>query len=224
MNPNMGTTGIPDRRRQRLPVRVFRVLSDVRYTVIITALVLVLNTDLFLDGAIFVSLLERRASTDFLPLLLLQSIGGNLVHWTPGHLLTDLTAFVLLGCMFERLGRNEFVLAFFLSAVATGCLVFQAHPEFTVYRGLSGVNHGLLAWGILASLREGNRDMILLGLAVFAKILYETWTVTLVLPTHTTFAVPFASASHALGALGGLIAMWADVGRSKSIDDFWDSK
>jgi len=90
-------------------------------------------------------------------------------------------------------------------------------PDVEWYVGLSGLLHGLLTAGLLASFLAGSRDALLLGLLVAGKILWEQ--VSGPLPGSQGLAgAAVVVDAHLYGALAGAAAaIVVRVGRSAPI-------
>jgi rhomboid family GlyGly-CTERM serine protease len=123
-------------------------LTHTRWTILLLALVLLLNLGLFswgpweakewlvalqFDGAAI------RAGEWW------RLLTGNLVHWSPEHLFLDGTAFVALGLLYERHFGRFYPLLLLTAALAVGVAGLLFWDERTLCRGLSGVNGGQFA-------------------------------------------------------------------------------
>lgn len=135
----------------------------------------------------------------------ITGITGNFVHWSAAHLFWDLGIFMGLGYLYERHGSKSFAAAVGVSAVITGGGVMLFQPETTFYRGLSGLNHGLLVYGIVRDIKVGLPSGYLLAAPIAFKVLYELATGDLLSPGGAFFEQQFAYVSHFFGATGGLI-------------------
>jgi rhomboid family GlyGly-CTERM serine protease len=135
---------------------------------------------------------------------------AHLTHFGGNHLRWDLFAFIVLGTITERISRRGFQTTLGLSAGVITLGVWMVQPQFTTYRGLSGIDSALFGFvvsGVLvAGWRERHQFSIAVGglaLAGFAtKCAYELVTGgTVFVETGDAFtAVPLA---HLLGAAAG---------------------
>ena len=139
---------------------------------------------------------------------------AHLTHFGDDHLRWDLLAFVLLGAVAERISRPAFAMTLASSALLITTGVWIAR-QFTVYRGLSGIDSAVFGFVIARLLAEGWRDrhafsitVGVLALAGFAaKCSFELATGgTVFVDTGGTFApVPLA---HLLGLITGAVVAW----------------
>jgi len=77
---------------------------------------------------------------------------GHLVHWGWRHLAGDISALILLCWAIGPRGGWKTILAALGGAVAISLAIMVFDPGTVIYRGMSGVNYGLLAWAVLARL------------------------------------------------------------------------
>ncbi|MFT3783239.1 MAG: rhombosortase [Nibricoccus sp.] len=109
---------------------------------------------------------------------------GHLTHFTTEHLKWDLVVFGALGSLVELRNRRHFLSILAGSAVAISLAVIWFQPQFTTYRGLSGVDcalYGYIAMDILIlSLLERRRGPALVAGAacvfLVAKVVFEMVT------------------------------------------------
>lgn len=138
---------------------------------------------------------------------------AHLTHFGNDHLRWDLLAFVVLGVVAERRSRGGFFLVLGVSAAVITTGVWLAQPQFTTYRGLSGIDSALFGFVIADLLAAGWRErhgfslvVGALALAGFAaKCAVElTSGGTVFVETGGAFApVPLA---HLLGLACGIAA------------------
>jgi rhomboid family GlyGly-CTERM serine protease len=131
---------------------------------------------------------------------------GHLVHADGWHLLWNVLGLALVFALFRgEYSRGEWLAVMLAStaAIDLGFLAFE--PQIGWYVGLSGVLHGLMAAGLVASLRK-RRDPLVVGVAglLAGKLIWE----------HLRGPLPFAAGSigvpvihqaHTYGAIGGLL-------------------
>jgi rhomboid family GlyGly-CTERM serine protease len=117
---------------------------------------------------------------------------AHLTHFGTDHLRWDVIAFLVLGTMVERVSRSAFLLTLALSAALITLGVWIAQPQFTTYRGLSGIDSALFGFVVTHLLSEGRRARHGFSIAV-------TTQTTVFVETTTAFApVPLA---HLIGLL-----------------------
>jgi rhomboid family GlyGly-CTERM serine protease len=140
---------------------------------------------------------------------------GHLVHFGGNHLAWDVAVFVALGFACERQSRTRCVLALAFAAATITPAVWLVQPQFTLYRGLSGLDcalFGLLAASLLRYRRPFATALGLIALAGFAaKCLFELTTAQTVFAAGTGYApVPLA---HLVGLLAGCAIAFIPVSR-----------
>jgi rhomboid family GlyGly-CTERM serine protease len=138
---------------------------------------------------------------------------AHLTHFGEDHLRWDLLAFVVLGAIAERISRSAFLMTAGVSAAVITAGVWLAQPQFTTYRGLSGIDSALFGFVVADLFATGFRErhgfsMVVGGLALAgfaAKCTYELTTGnTVFVEAGGAFApVPLA---HLLGMAVGAAA------------------
>lgn len=135
-------------------------------------------------------------------------VTAHLTHFDLNHLGWDLAVFVLLGSICEQSSRRRLAAGLILASVAIPAAIWCGQPQFTSYRGLSGLDCAL--FGIFTGTLLQRRDPIanlvgLLGLlGVVAKCSAELSTGVTLFAAGTTYApVPL---SHLVGTAAGLIS------------------
>lgn len=148
---------------------------------------------------------------------------GHLAHGAPAHLAWNLLLLVPLAAGRER-ARGAWRLAAELavSALCVGLAVRWLHPDWTSYRGLSGIVYSLLGLWLLDSARPGEgratlgRWLAALGLAgLAAKTILEVAAGGWVGATDGltgTLGVRYLPGSHAGGLLAAALLSGIDVG------------
>jgi rhomboid family GlyGly-CTERM serine protease len=139
-------------------------------------------------------------------------VTGHFTHFGADHLSWDVIAFVAFGSLVEFRSRRAWVYCVSISALVISFGVSWLQPQFSLYRGLSGVDSALFAFVATDLLREGRRTrdklMIALGLAALTgflvKCVYELAAGrTLFVEANAAFQpVPLA---HLLGAAVGIL-------------------
>jgi len=79
-------------------------------------------------------------------------VTGHMTHWGWRHLAGDISALVLLCWAIRPHGGWRTVLTALGGAVVISLAIVVLAPDTMIYRGMSGVNYGLLAWTIMARL------------------------------------------------------------------------
>jgi len=140
---------------------------------------------------------------------------AHLTHFGAAHLRWDVFALLLLGSMAELKSRRDWIAAVVVSAPAIVLAVWWLQPQFTVYRGLSGID--CAAYGVVAGhlLREGWRERRGFSLALgavacagaLAKCGYEVVTGNPFFVGATTAFAP-APLAHLVGVAVGMAVVW----------------
>ena len=97
-------------------------------------------------------------------------ISGHMVHWGWRHLEGDISALILLCWAIGPRGGWKTILAALGGAVAISLAIMICAPSTVVYRGMSGVNYGLLAWVVLARLAASPRRIAACYAALLAAL------------------------------------------------------
>jgi rhomboid family GlyGly-CTERM serine protease len=139
-------------------------------------------------------------------------VTGHFTHFGADHLCWDVIAFVAFGSLVEFRSRRAWCYCMTISALVISFGVSWLQPQFSLYRGLSGLDSALFAFVATDLVREGRRTkdklMIALGsLALtgfLAKCVYELAVErTLFVEASDAFQpVPLA---HLLGAVVGVL-------------------
>ncbi len=133
-------------------------------------------------------------------------VTGHFVHlgWT--HWLLNVFGLILVWLICGRAFSARvwgLVLVLVLIGIDLGLWFFDAGLEW--YVGLSGLLHGMLMAGILALLFDGSRDVLVLGLLVAAKVIWEQLNGPLPGSEGVAGAAVIVDA-HLYGALSGIAA------------------
>lgn len=139
-----------------------------------------------------------------------QWLTSHLTHWSWGHLIWDLGAFFVLSIVCLRTLPSRYPLALALAAALIPLEIRLLEPQFTSYRGLSGLDSALFGlvvaalWGTKAPLP---RLLAVLGTCgLVGKTGFELVTgTTLFAPPEPGLYLPVPSA-HLTGFLAGLLA------------------
>jgi rhomboid family GlyGly-CTERM serine protease len=127
-------------------------------------------------------------------------LSAHLVHLDLRHALLNCLGLVLLWALFARNYSAKAWLAIVLaSASAIDAGLWLGDSTVQWYVGSSGALHGVMAAGVLAHLRSGERDGWILAAALALKLLYEQWVGALPLSGRDPVVVD----AHLYGVLGG---------------------
>ncbi|GGB63546.1 rhombosortase [Shewanella inventionis] len=134
-------------------------------------------------------------------------VTGNLLHTNLWHLLMNLAGFwviVFLHDVHYKRHPEKLVLLFVCLCLLEGIGLYLFYPSLKAYVGLSGILHGLFAFGALMDIRKGYYSGYLLLLGVIAKVAYEqyfgaTESVTALIGARV------ATESHLVGLICGLL-------------------
>ena len=133
-------------------------------------------------------------------------LSGHFVHLGVSHLVWDAAGFSLVWYLVgQSFSRIQWGIVLLVTIVGIDLGFWFLEPELSWYVGLSGLVHGLLAAGIVGSLKSGRVDMWLLGAALIAKLVYEA----LVGPlpgSEESSGGNVIVAAHVYGAVAGAIA------------------
>ena len=131
---------------------------------------------------------------------------GHIVHLAPSHAVLNIVGVALVVLLVGREFRLWQWAVITAAAVATIDLgLFLFNPSLDWYVGLSGLLHGWLAAGIVASLRERRPDAWLLLALVGAKLVFEQWQGPIPGSPETSGG-PVVVDAHLYGAIGGALA------------------
>ncbi|HEY8520635.1 MAG TPA: rhombosortase [Gammaproteobacteria bacterium] len=134
---------------------------------------------------------------------------AHLVHLGPGHLALNLAALALIGALFDDLlSAGEWAAATVASAAAIDAGLWAFAPQIAWYVGLSGVLHGLFAYGALKLASRGAVAGWLGAAGLGAKLAWEHWAGAVPFSAATTGG-PVVVEAHLFGALGGALALAA---------------
>jgi rhomboid family GlyGly-CTERM serine protease len=134
-------------------------------------------------------------------------ISGHLTHLGWGHLIMNLAGFWFIMALFPSIQpplRCLTLLSLVILGTSAGLWIFS--PEVTWYRGLSGVLHGLLCWGVLKQLKEQLGVSLFILTFVVIKLAWEQWQGPL--PGSESMAAGSVIVdAHLYGAVTGVI-LW----------------
>ncbi|MBW9261635.1 MAG: rhombosortase [Candidatus Thiodiazotropha sp. (ex. Lucinisca nassula)] len=132
-------------------------------------------------------------------------ITAHLVHLGWGHLTMNLLGlWMIWALLLNNLPSQRCSLILLLLTIITSTALWFFSPQLVWYRGLSGVLHGLLIWGLLKQMKQEPLLSVSLLIAVLGKIAWEQWQGPL--PGSESMANgPVVVASHLYGALSGML-------------------
>jgi rhomboid family GlyGly-CTERM serine protease len=141
---------------------------------------------------------------------------GHLTHLSWGHLLMNLLGLWLIWALLLRTESAVMVaLILLMLGLGTSLGLYLCSPAIAWYRGLSGVLHGLLVWGLMRQWRsQPGPHAIILGL-VALKLAWEQFSGPL--PGSATLASGrIVVEAHLYGALAGALLWAPQLGMDKS--------
>ena len=136
-------------------------------------------------------------------------ISCHFVHWSIGHEVWSLGAFIVLGAICEVRNRRRFTWCVAISAMVIPLSLRMFQPSLVRYRGLSGIDSALFLLAAAPLLKKrSSPDHVtriaagLLLLGFVAKLVYEQWSgATVFVGTGGAFVpVPLA---HLAGSFVG---------------------
>lgn len=134
-------------------------------------------------------------------------LSGHFVHLGWSHLAMNLVALLLLGALLERaMTPLEWAGTTLAAAAFIDAGLYWLDSGVQWYVGLSGILHGLLAFGALKLLRQRSGIGVALVVGLAAKLLWERRFGPIGLSEASTGG-PVVVAAHLYGAAGG--AVWA---------------
>jgi rhomboid family GlyGly-CTERM serine protease len=128
---------------------------------------------------------------------------GHMVHWGWRHLAGDISALILLCLAISPRGGWKVILAALGGAVVISLAIMIFSPGTVIYRGMSGVNYGLLAWAVLARLAASSGRIAAcyaaLLAALAAKVLVDTIAPGLLPSVGLPEGIALTGIAHAAG-------------------------
>jgi len=133
-------------------------------------------------------------------------LSGHFVHLGISHLIWDAAGFLLIWYLVgQSFSRMQWVIVSLVTIVGIDLGFWFLEPNLSWYVGLSGLSHGVLAAGIVGSLKSGRVDMWILGAALVAKLVYEALVGPLPGSAESSGGTVIVAA-HVYGAIAGAIA------------------
>jgi rhomboid family GlyGly-CTERM serine protease len=133
-------------------------------------------------------------------------ITGNFVHFGWAHTAMNLLAFLLCTfAFFSDYSTKIFLLLILTCSLFVGLCIFFLNPEYTIYAGLSGVIHGLLIYGILASTHYPKWIQLSALILIGGKLIHENMPGYEATDLQNLIPAAVAVESHVYGAIGGFV-------------------
>jgi len=133
-------------------------------------------------------------------------MSAHFVHLGIAHLLLNAAGLLLVWYLVSASFSNaRWLLVTLLVVAGVDAGLWFLEPQLVWYVGLSGLLHGLLAAGIVAGLRSGRIDLLILALLVAAKLVYEQLVGPLPGSEQSSGGAVIV-ASHLYGAITGVFA------------------
>jgi rhomboid family GlyGly-CTERM serine protease len=133
-------------------------------------------------------------------------VSAHFVHLGVSHLLLNAAGLLLVWYLVSSsFSSSQWLLVTLLVVAGVDAGLWFLEPQLIWYVGLSGLLHGLLAAGIVAGFRPGRIDLLVLGLLVVAKLIYEQLVGPLPGSEQSSGGAVIV-ASHLYGAIAGVIA------------------
>lgn len=131
-------------------------------------------------------------------------ITGHFLHTNLNHLLLNLGGILVLWALHGEYyqHRNSYLLLLLLCLGTSIGLLFGS--DITIYVGLSGVLHGLFAWGVVQDIQRDFKSGWLLLAGLIVKLLQEQ-IFGASLDTAMLIEADVAVDSHLFGAISGLL-------------------
>jgi rhomboid family GlyGly-CTERM serine protease len=133
-------------------------------------------------------------------------LSAHAVHLGWSHAWLNVAGLVLVWALFGRAlrgWRGVLALACAVAAIDAGFILNE--PRLEWYVGFSGALHGLFAAGIVAGLGAREREAVVLGALLAAKLAWEQLAGAVPF-TEALAGGPVVESAHLYGALGGALA------------------
>jgi len=130
---------------------------------------------------------------------------AHFCHTNGYHLLLNGTGLLVVTALFLDTFKHYSILTMMISVgLFISLCLYWIEPELQWYVGLSGVLHGLFAFGVCDELKKRDKWGVILGLGFIAKVAYEQ----ILGPSAATEALIDATVlidAHLYGAIAGVI-------------------
>ncbi len=145
---------------------------------------------------------------------------AHFVHLSVTHVLLNLAGLALVVWIVgHAYSWSQWLFVTFLSIVIIDAGFWFLSPELAWYVGISGFLNGILAAGLVVGIAGRERESIVLGVVVLAKLTWEQ-TVGPLPGSESTSGGAVVVIAHIYGAVGGLLAaafLWRSERRAASI-------
>jgi len=136
-------------------------------------------------------------------------VSGHFVHLGVSHLAWDAAGLMLIWYLVgQSFSRKQWLVVSLVAVIGIDLGFWFLEPNLTWYVGLSGLVHGLLAAGVVGSLKSEGAYMWILGVGLIAKLAYEA-LVGPVPGSAESSGGTVIVAAHVYGAVAGAIAAGA---------------
>jgi rhomboid family GlyGly-CTERM serine protease len=143
-------------------------------------------------------------------------VSGHFVHLGVSHLAWDAAGLLLIWYLVgQSFSRKQWLVVSLVAVVGIDLGFWFLEPNLTWYVGLSGLVHGLLAAGVVGSLKSEGAYMWILGVGLIAKLAYEA-LVGPVPGSAESSGGTVIVAAHVYGAVAGAIAAGAIMIRDRT--------
>ncbi|MFD2180150.1 rhombosortase [Veronia pacifica] len=130
-------------------------------------------------------------------------VTGNITHTNDNHLGMNLAALAVIYWVHKDYYKALPIAALILTCMlAVGVAMFSS--SYNLYAGLSGMLHGLFAWGIVRDIFERVRFSLLLFIGLIVKVIYEVINGGAA-STESFINAAVAVEAHVAGTLAGLL-------------------
>jgi rhomboid family GlyGly-CTERM serine protease len=132
-------------------------------------------------------------------------VSAHFVHTGFPHLILNLVGLGIVWYLVgEALKPLEWLIVWIVSIAGVNLGLWLLEPQLDWYVGLSGVLHGLIAAGLIASIRTFGVDLWIVLIAVVGKLVYEQ--VFGPMPgSESTTGIPVIVNAHLYGAIAGAV-------------------
>ena len=140
-------------------------------------------------------------------------LSAHWVHSDLEHAFWDITALLILGCLFEPLLGRRLIPILLSGTIAVDAWLWWGMPMLDLYCGLSAILNTLMVAGLWELWRERRHPLIVMvGLGAAMKIILEITTHQAIF-THTAW--PSVPETHAVGFLTAVIVATLTARRSR---------
>lgn len=132
-------------------------------------------------------------------------VSGHFVHLGWSHFALNAAGLALVWYLVgDAFDWRRWILIAAASILTMDIGLWIFDPELLWYVGLSGLLHGVLAAGIVASFRDANREMLILAVLLLGKLAWEQFNGPLP-GSEATAGGAVVVDSHLFGTLGGVL-------------------